>query len=228
MNVLNFVLGLTAVGLAAVLLRRKVENVKLQRLARTELLFVDVVPMLSDVVSKPGEAEGTWIVTGKYQSAPFQLRSIIDTLATRKLPSLWLQVTLQRAQPVPCIVNAMMRPAGATSFSNFDFLPDTLPHPPDAPLEAVVKSDDGSATHKIMSVMSRHFDLLRRPNAKEILVSPNGLRLVVQAAEAGRLRYGVFRQADFEGATITPEVLLPILNGLLALEAGLRDHATHA
>jgi hypothetical protein len=227
MSFFNFVLGLLGVTLVIVLIRRKLAKERQLQRARTAGLFAEVSSVLTDVQSKPGEAEGSWIFAGRYQDATFHLRSIIDTLATRKLPSLWLQVTLQRAQPVSCTIDVMMRPAGLTSFSNFDFLAYTLAHPAGAPVEAVIKSDDRAAAVHCLPVLEKHFSLLQLPRAKELLISPNGLRLVVQIGEASRVRYGVFRQADFEGAAVTSERLAPILNGLLALEANLRDDAPH-
>jgi hypothetical protein len=227
MNFINITLGLVAIMLVVVLARRKLAKEMRLRRERTEGLFAEVVPLLSDAQSRPGEAEGTWIVTGNYRGAPFQLRSIIDTLATRKLPSLWLQVTLQRAQASDCILDVMMRPAGLASFSNFDFLPETIQYPIGLPLEAVVKSDNGTAALRSLPLLSKHSTLLQLSRAKELLLSPKGLRLVVQVAEASRVRYGVFRQADFDGVLISPETVLPIFKGLLALEADLRDDTHH-
>ena len=225
--VLNFLFGLIGVALVAILVKRKFDKERRVQQARTEGLFEDILALFSDTRSEPGEAAGSWIVSGRFDDTPFQLRSITDTLATRKLPSLWLQVTLQRAQPLSCKIDIMLRPAGLTSFSNFDFLPDRLANPPGAPIEAITKSDNATAAARHLDVLGRHMGLLRLPRAKELLVSPNGLRLVIQAAEASRVRYGVFRQADFEGVVIAPEFVLPIVNGLLALEQDLRDDAPH-
>ena len=69
-----------------------------------------------------GQTAGVWTLNGRYRDHHFQLKTVADTLATRKLPSLWLMVTLPEPLPVTATTNMMMRAAGVTSFSNFDFL----------------------------------------------------------------------------------------------------------
>jgi hypothetical protein len=217
----DFIFGFVALVLCGWLMLRKMRSEAQKRAARTEGLFSSIVPLLSDVVSQPGEAAGTWIVSGKYGENPFQLRSIIDTLATRKLPSLWLQVTLQRAQPVTITLDIMRRPNGATTFSNFDFMPSTQQNPDNFPEDAVTRSD-GAVDAIVSGVLPRHSALISVSRAKELVVSPNGLRLVLQIAEGDRLRHGVFRQADFEDAHIDPVLIGKVMDGLLALDADLR------
>ena len=70
------------------------------------------------------------------------MKAITDTLALRKLPSLWLMVTLPGELPVKATFDLMMRPAGPTTFSNFDHLPATVTAPPDFPIDAVIRTDD--------------------------------------------------------------------------------------
>ncbi len=227
MNASNFAFGALGIVIVGFLALRKYRKERRKHLLLIERLFVPASALLQGTQSGPGESAGSWVVSGTYRDAPFQLRTIIDTLATRKLPCLWLQVTLQREQDVPAKIDVMLRPAGLTSFSNFDFLPDTLPNPPNAPVDAVIKSDNAEAASLTMGAIGPHLKLLALPRAKELLVTPTGLRLVVQLSEANRVRYGVFRQADFEGAEIQSEALLAIMNGLLALEGNLRSDAKH-
>jgi hypothetical protein len=59
--------------------------------------------------------------------------------------------------------------------------------------------------------------------AKELLITPKGLRMVVQMAEADRARYGVFRQADFGEVTLEAALLRDILDRLIALRAAILD-----
>ena len=60
-----------------------------------------------------------------YKGHDVRVTALADTLAVRKLPGLWLMVTLPGALPVSATLDLMMRPAGATTFSNFDLLPFT-------------------------------------------------------------------------------------------------------
>jgi hypothetical protein len=223
----DFFFGVIALIGCGYLLLRKLRKGAAQSAARTEGLFRDVVSLFEGPVSKSGDAAGTWIVAGRYNGAPFQLRSVIDTLATRKLPSLWLQVTLQRPQPLATVLDIMRRPNGATTFSNFDFLSYTQASPTSFPEDAVMRSDAAELPAGVSDVLSRHSSLIAISRAKELLISPNGLRLVLQIAEGDRLRHGVFRQADFEDALIDPILISKVMDGLLALETDLREHLQH-
>lgn len=86
---------------------------------------------------------------------------------------------------------------------------------------------DAEASAAATSVLSRHSALISISRAKEIVLAPNGLRLVLQIAEGDRLRHGVFRQADFEDASIDPVLISKVMDGLLALECDLREHQKH-
>jgi hypothetical protein len=213
--------------LIGVLLFRRVRGEKLKTLARQQQLFREVVPLFDNATSNPGDAAGIWKITGTYREAPFQFTTIIDTLATRKLPSLWLQVTLPRAQPIPATLDMMMRPNGPTTFSNFDFLSETLATPVGLPEHCVLRSDDAKAAYPFTDVLRGHVKLFTTPKGKELLVSPKGLRIVLQLAESDRLRYGVFRQADFGDVKIDRDLARQAMDTLLALEEDLKEHLSH-
>lgn len=191
--------------------------------AQPQKLFADVQGLFDDTKLEPGEAFGTWMLTGTYAGHLFQLKAVVDTLATRKLPSLWLLVTLPRPQPVKATLNLMMRPAGPSSFSNFDFLPDTLKTPVGFPPHAILRTDD-QTTCPPSEILRPYLELFEQGSGKELLISPRGLRIVVQVAEVDRLRYGVFREANFGETSIDPELLMHCLAVLLKLNATLEKN----
>jgi hypothetical protein len=121
----------------------------------------------------------------------------------------------------------MMRPAGPTTFSNFDHLPVTLDALPDLPLYAVVRTDN--ADHVLPHhVVAPHLDVFADPRAKELLVTPKGLRFAWQLAEADRARYGIFRQAEFGMVELDPQLVRDLLDRLIALRKSILDWADHA
>jgi hypothetical protein len=187
-------------------------------------LFSQVKNLLSDCNVEHGEAIGTWKLTGDYQGRQFQLKAIVDTLATRKLPSLWLLVTMPEPQNVSATLNLMMRPTGPTSFSNFDFLRHTLKTPRGFPLHAVIRTDDLDRCLPA-ETLRPYLALFETRSGKEFLISPKGLRIVVQVAEVDRLRYGVLREANFGDTVIDPEIVKQCLDTLLALETSLKKNA---
>ena len=114
-----------------------------------------------------------------------------------------------------------MRPTALTSFSNFDFLPHTLPTPDGFPAHAVLRTDDPTNC-PTPEIMRPYLQLFESRHGKEFLVSPKGLRIVVLVAEVARLRYGVFREADFGDTAIDPEITKHCLDTLLALNENLK------
>lgn len=193
---LRTILGIAVAALLAFRFWRYVQGRRERAAATPGQLFGEIVPLLEHPRLAAGEAIGTWQVTGAYRGHAFQLKAVTDTLAVRKLPSLWLMVTLPSPQPVSATFDLMMRPQGPSTFSNFDFLDHTLPTPPGFPEDAVIRSDQTAAAFPADAVR-REMASFQALRGKEVLVSPKGLRIVLQAGEADRARYGVFREADF-------------------------------
>jgi hypothetical protein len=210
---------LIAAGLAY-LLYRHVITTRQKRAAVGERIFSEVQGDFTNPESSAGEAAGTWKLVGQYQGETFQLQTVVDTLAVRKLPSLWLMVTLPQAQPITSTLDLVMRPTGPTTFSKFDFLDHTYRIPSDFPEQAVLRGDSETVPFSL-HILQPHLALFHQRHGKEFLVSPKGLRIVIQIAEADRARYGVFREADFGETVIEPTLLREVMNTLLAFRNDL-------
>ena len=206
---------LAALGLAA-LLARQFLNSAARRKAEPARIFSEAKDVLGNPRIEQGSTVASHRLIGTYDGLEAQVQTVADTLNTRKLPSLWLMVTIADALPVTATLDMMMRAAGPSTFSNFDHLQHTLPLPPGFPEQATLRTDDpGNALPA--HVVEPHLQPFFRPRAKELLISPKGLRMVVQLGEADRARYGVFRQADFGETVVGPVQLRDCLNLLVAL-----------
>jgi hypothetical protein len=131
-------------------------------------------------------------------------------------------VTLQDNLPVKAHFDLMMRPAGPTTFSNFDYLPHTIERHEGFPEHAVVRTDNISAVLPA-SLIAPHLEPFFGPRAKELLITQNGLRIVWLLAEADRARYGVFRQAEFGQVQIDGLFVRNILDRLIAIRKDILD-----
>ena len=224
MSAVQIVLGMiVACGLVALLLRQyRRENAK--RANQGRVLFEPIFSLFEAPDLQRGETAGIWSFTGRYRNHPFQFKTVADTLATRKLPSLWLMVTLPEPQSVSATTDMMMRAAGVSSFSNFDFLPHTLALPEGFPEQATIRSDVATSS-AVVSLLARHLDMFRQGRGKEFLISPKGLRIVVQLAEGDRARYGVFREANFAGTIVNADLATLLMDTLIKLRNDIHDHA---
>lgn len=213
--------SLLALVLAALLVRQLMAAARRRR-EEPERLFAEARAVLEGPVVRPGATAGVYELAGRYKGHPVQVKAVADTLALRKLPGLWLMVTLPGQVPVDGTFDMMMRPSGPTSFSNFDHLPFTVATPAGFPEHAVIRTDD-PARMPPPHLAAGHLDPFHGPRAKELLITPQGLRIVLLLAEADRARYGVLRQADFGDAAADPETIAACLDRLLALRKDIEN-----
>jgi hypothetical protein len=155
-------------------------------------------------------------MTGRRAGLAFDLQAVPDTLTFRKLPALWVLVTLPEPLPLRATLDLMARPSGNEPFTRFSALPQSLPTPPDLPKEIAIRSDDASRIPP-PDLVARHADLFADPRVKELVLSPKGLRIVILAEEADRGRFLIFREAEMGRAPLQPSRLEPLLDRLAAI-----------
>lgn len=155
-------------------------------------------------------------MTGRRDGLTFDLQAIPDTLTFRKLPALWVLVTLPEPLPLDATLDLMARPSGNEPFTRFATLPQSLPTPPDLPKEIAVRTDDATRIPP-PDLIAAHADLFQDPRVKELVLSPKGLRIVILAEEADRGRYLIFREAEMGRTPLPPSRLEPLLDRLAAI-----------
>jgi hypothetical protein len=227
MTFMNFIFAIFAVAIAFLLIKRTMAKAERQKQI-PNLLFAEVKSLFTEAEVKLAESIGSHILTGIYEGHQFEVKTITDTLNTRKLPSLWLMVTLKTPTPIPIkhTLDMMLRPASSSTFSNFDFLPFTIPTPSEFPEHAVLHSDKQQSPFDL-NLLKPLLSFFKNPRAKEFLATPNGLRLVTQLSEAERGRYVVAREARFDSTTIDAADTKHTLELLLALKNELQQHYPH-
>lgn len=161
-----------------------------------------------------GHRAGLWL----------DLQAVPDTLTFRKLPALWLLVTMPEALPLRQRINLMIRPTGVEPFSNFDQLPCQTALPLGFPHDAALRSET-ELTPTEAALLNRHLALFDDPRVKELVLSPQGLRITWLAEEADRGRYLLFRDAEVGRRALQPAALDPLLAALQGLRADIMQRA---
>ena len=182
--------------------------------AEVERLFAEPITALAPT--------GFPRLSGRYQGALFDLQVVPDTLTYRKLPALWLLVTLAEPTPARATLDIMLRPRGVEPFSNFRDLAVQIATPAGFPEDCAVRSDAPDAAPPADFVLA-HLGRLDPDLLKELVISPKGLRLVWLAEEADRTRYLAFRDAEMGKTPLAPARLEPLLAALLALRDDLKE-----
>ena len=210
-----------ALGLAVLALLRLNLRAATARKAARAGYFARVAPLF-DAPRTRAEPSGFARMAGKWQGHSFDLQILPDTLTYRKLPSLWLMVTLTEAQPVQGQMHIMARPGQNDTFSHFAEMPVSVPLPPGFPEFCALRCNN-AALLPPQGLVATQAGLFANPLVKELVISPKGLRIVLLAEEADRGRYLIFRDAEMGQLPLDPARLLPILAALQALSQALKD-----
>lgn len=167
-------------------------------------------------------------LTGNYRCQTFALAAIPDTVGYRKIPSLWLQVTLVAKLPVNGTVDILARAQNIEFFSPSYELEFALPVPGGWPQPIQFRSNaqnHGLDVIRIEAIVGKMFS---DGCIKELILTGRGLRVVYQLSQAEKSRYLVFRMAEFEEITVNPDFLREIMDDMLDLCDNIHRQPTPA
>lgn len=209
--------SLIFVALAALLIWQIMLGLRANR-APARAAFLSQTLPLFDRVTTQIAPNGFPRMTAHQGDLAFDLQLVQDSLTFRKLPTLWLMVTLPQPMPLTAQMHIMARPTGFEPFSNFKSLHQTVDLP--LPADCVARCDDPD---QVPPLVARHCGIFADPWVKELVISPKGLRIVILADEAARTNYLIFRDAEL-GITPLPQARLqPILAALTTLRAEILE-----
>ena len=157
---------------------------------------------------------------------------VADTMVFRRLPQLWLKVTLSEAAACrrPSI-GALARPTGAEFYSIVHDMPEWMT-PPQTGASLLMRGDGRASAAQIISVSALFRSLFFDPGVKEAAITPRGVRLVRQASEGDRGAHLLLRQIRFPITEISQDLVrLAIseaesLSEVLKEEDPVPEHAT--
>jgi hypothetical protein len=219
---LAFAFALAFAGLVVWLALTVMRAARQRKTARAG--YFDAVSRLFDRTVTRVEPTGFPRLTGHLGAHAFDLQALPDSLTFRKLPALWVMISLPEPLPVRATLDIMARPTGQEAFSRFASLPVSLPCPACLPDGTGVRTDDAAFVPP-ETLIARYAGIFADPKVKELLISPKGLRLVVLGDEAERGRYLIFRDAEVGLAPLSPDRLSPLLQSLVALRHDLLTEA---
>lgn len=149
---------------------------------------------------------------------------VTDTMVTRRLPQLWLRVTLQDGVPqVWPAIGVLARPTGSEYYSAVHGLNEWLT-PPTTQVPMLMRGSADARSDQWQPLRQGLAGLVADPRLKEAVVTPRMIRVVMQAAEGERSAHLLLRQARFAVDTV-PQ---PTIRQALALAMELRSLAGSA
>ncbi|MDB5916737.1 MAG: hypothetical protein JWR40_971 [Massilia sp.] len=179
-------------------------------------IFGECTSLLAQA-SQTSQASGFPTLKGNYQGYQVVLAVHADTLSVRKLPPLWLTVTLRGKQRTRGSLDIMVRPQNTGFHSPAWDWDDSVVIPPGWPQHALVKYRGAVAPLDLLDAVVP--GLFSDERMKELLVTPDVVRLTYMAKQADRGEYLLMRNAVFDGVPIPQEVVAALLQSA----AGLRQ-----
>ena len=138
---------------------------------------------------------------GRYRGRAVRLEPIEEHVGFRKVPSLWLRVTVFEQWPWRGVLDFLVRPENIEFYSPIGRLDHRLRVPPGWPRHAWLRTDDPVAMPPT-DRLTRYMDFFDDRRAKELLVTGRGVRLVYQCRQAERPYYLVLRSVTFDDLTV--------------------------
>lgn len=157
-------------------------------------------------------------IVGHIAGRSVMLEAVPDSLTTKRLPQLWLCVTLKAALPIEDDLAVLVRPTGAEFFALTHRLRARLHLPVGWPGEALLRGSRPAAQAFADQIGAPVAALLADPRVKEVAVTRRGLRVVYQADEGRRGEYLLLRQCAFADCDLAPATVLALLDHLMAIE----------
>ncbi|MEM5339522.1 hypothetical protein [Paraburkholderia azotifigens] len=167
------------------------------------------------------------VLAGTYGGFDVHIAPLVDDIVFRKVPSLWLLVTVKRALPIAGAVDMLARAQNTEFYSPADGLPVRVATPHEWPRQMTIKADRPAADLPLAALDPHVRTFFADPRAKEMLVTRQGVRIVYQAQAAERSEYLVLRRAVFRDARLPAALVGSLLDQAVQVCAAVMKGDVH-
>lgn len=191
---LTAVLLVAMVACLAAMVREQVRQHK-RRMGERSALLDPAQDVLEEAV-RTLDASRLPSLSGRYRGEDARLDVLVDTLALRRLPRLWLRAEVRRALPLGGPLYVVREACTAQAMEAGGRLTRELVAPAGWPAGLVVRTDPDMAFHApgALEPLGR---LLAAEDVVSVLVSPRGVRVTIEAARGEAAAFRVSRDARF-------------------------------
>ncbi|CAA9502922.1 MAG: hypothetical protein AVDCRST_MAG69-1997 [uncultured Solirubrobacteraceae bacterium] len=209
---------LLVVAMVALVAAMVAEQLRQHRRRKRELrsLLDEVTGVLEDG-RRDLDASGLPFLEGRHAGHDARLDLVIDALALRKLPRLFLRAAIHRPLPVAAPVFAVRMTTGSGMVENDRRLSRGMPTPPDWPEDVLVRTTENGPV-PMPGPLLELGRLFEDPRTSSVMVSSRGVRVSWEAARGDVAAWRVSRGARF--GTCVPAALA---HELLEVTAGVAD-----
>jgi hypothetical protein len=158
--------------------------------------------------------DGFPMLDGRFDGRLVRAELIPDSMTIRRLPQLWLSLTIIEPHNDTPDLGLLVRPTGTEFYALTPDFEDRLDPPSGLPDEITIRGK-GSVAQKLLNMNGSLFGgILSDQRVKEIAMTAKGFRLVWQLSEGRRGEHLLLRQSIFDDARVPPEALARLLISL--------------
>ncbi len=217
MNTILFVLVMMVMG---IFLYRHYQRDRAKTIQNKLHLLDDCMGLLHDAKLSPQGLDYPKL-RGQYGGFDVLLELVADTLAVRKVPPLWLLVTIKGKSITKGSLDLIVRPQNNEFYSPAWQWPGHLQTPDRWPAHSMIKYQDEPAA---VDILSRFVPLLfGDERTKELLVMPSVLRITYMAKQAERGQYMLMRNSIFDAMPIEKELVQRLIIDAIHVREALEN-----
>lgn len=216
---MNIVVLVLLVMMVVLIYRKYHHDVSYKTQARSHV-FDECLSLLQKPQTSQDQANLP-ILQGEYEGYQVALSIVEDTLGWRKLPPLWLLVKVTANKPSHGTLDMIVRPANNEFYSPSWQWDGNLTIPSDWPQHAIIKYQQKAVDLALLSpyVPALFTDL----NMKELLVTPEMVRLTYMVKQAERGEYLIMRNAVYEATPIQKNIVETLLRQAIAIRQAVEN-----
>lgn len=160
-------------------------------------------------------------LAGTWGGERVSMEVVADSLVPRRLPQLWLKLTMLSENAAPATsIGVLARPVGTEFYSRVLELPDSIAPTFGADFPLLMRGRNVSEA-ALQRTSGLFRSLFSDPTLKEVVITPRGAGMVRQIAEGDRGAHVLYRQIRFPVVQVSSELVrgalqeLHLLNGIL-------------
>ena len=213
----NLLLLLVLLAMAAYLYRKYQQDQTTTKQDRSRLLD-DCISLLTEPTLIQQGMDFPKL-NGIYDGFSVSLELLVDTLAVRKVPPLWLMVNIKGKRPINGSLDIVVRPQNNEFYSPSWQWDGNLQAPHNWPAHSSIKYQKQPAS---LDVLNQYVPVLfQDEHMKELLVMPDFVRLTYLAKQADRGEYMIMRNSVFESEPIDKTVVEQLIKQAIAIRNAL-------
>ena len=219
---MNIAVVLIAVVMLATMYRKYRHAVRYRVEARGRLF--DECCILLQQAQQSQDRAGLPVLHGNYAGYKVSLSVVEDTLGWRKVPPLWLLIKVEGNGLSSGTLDYIVRPTNNEFYSPSWQWDGVLTIPPTWPQHAILKYQQQSVDLTLLETFVP--PLFADANMKELLLTPNMVRLTYMVKQAERGEYLIMRNAIYENTPIAKIAVERLLKQAIAIRESVERPET--